>query len=136
MEDKICYAEDLLKTSSRYVLKTLSRLLEDQQMFAGIIFRQLIVAEDQISSSTYNNTVTRDQIVSQLLIVIGFLAVTLDRVVKSTSNRNSRSDSSLTSNRDSRSNSNSTSQDWIVIQILIEFRLLIIIRDPIVIRLL
>ena len=136
MEDKICYAEDLLKTSSRYVLKTLSRLLEDQQMFAGIIFRQLIVAEDQISSSTYNNTVTRDQIVSQLLIVIGFLAVTLDRVVKSTSNRNSRSDSSLTSNRDSRSNSNSTSQDWIVIQILIEFRLLIIIRDRIVIRLL
>ena len=136
MEDKSCYAEDLLKTSSRYVLKTLSRLLEDQQMFAGIIFRQLIVAEDQISSSTYNNTVTRDQIVSQLLIVIGFLAVTLDRVVKSTSNRNSRSDSSLTSNRDSRSNSNSTSQDWIVIQILIEFRLLIIIRDPIVIRLL
>ena len=136
MEDKICYAEDLLKTSSRYILKTLSRLLEDQQMFAGIIFRQLIVAEDQISSSTYNNTVTRDQIVSQLLIVIGFLAVTLDRVVKSTSNRNSRSDSSLTSNRDSRSNSNSTSQDWIVIQILIEFRLLIIIRDPIVIRLL
>ena len=136
MEDKICYAEDLLKTSSRYVLKTLSRLLEDQQMFAGIIFRQLIVAEDQISSSTYNNTVTRDRIVSQLLIVIGFLAVTLDRVVKSTSNRNSRSDSSLTSNRDSRSNSNSTSQDWIVIQILIEFRLLIIIRDPIVIRLL
>ena len=136
MEDKICYAEDLLKTSSRYVLKTLSRLLEDQQMFAGIIFRQLIVAEDQISSSTYNNTVTRDQIVSQLLIVIGFLAVTLDRVVKSTSNRNSRSDSSLTSNCDSRSNSNSTSQDWIVIQILIEFRLLIIIRDPIVIRLL
>ena len=136
MEDKICYAEDLLKTSSRYVLKTLSRLLEDQQMFAGIIFRQLIVAEDQISSSTYNNTVTRDQIVSQLLIVIGFLVVTLDRVVKSTSNRNSRSDSSLTSNRDSRSNSNSTSQDWIVIQILIEFRLLIIIRDPIVIRLL
>ena len=136
MEDKICYAEDLLKTSSRYVLKTLSRLLEDQQMFAGIIFRQLIVVEDQISSSTYNNTVTRDQIVSQLLIVIGFLAVTLDRVVKSTSNRNSRSDSSLTSNRDSRSNSNSTSQDWIVIQILIEFRLLIIIRDPIVIRLL
>ena len=136
MEDKICYAEDLLKTSSRHVLKTLSRLLEDQQMFAGIIFRQLIVAEDQISSSTYNNTVTRDQIVSQLLIVIGFLAVTLDRVVKSTSNRNSRSDSSLTSNRDSRSNSNSTSQDWIVIQILIEFRLLIIIRDPIVIRLL
>ena len=111
LEDKICYAEDLLKTSSRYVLKTLSRLLEDQQMFAGIIFRQLIVAEDQISSSTYNNTVTRDQIVSQLLIVIGFLAVTLDRVVKSTSNRNSRSDSSLTSNRDSRSNSNSTSQD-------------------------
>ena len=80
-------------------------------MFAGIIFRQLIVAEDQISSSTYNNTVTRDPIVSQLLIVIGFLAVTLDRVVKSTSNRNSRSDSSLTSNRDSRSNSNSTSQD-------------------------
>ena len=80
-------------------------------MFAGIIFRQLIVAEDQISSSTYNNTVTRDQIVSQLLIVIGFLAVTLDRVVKSTSNRNSRSDSGLTSNRDSRSNSNSTSQD-------------------------
>ena len=136
MEDKICYAEDLLKTSSRYVLKTLSRLLEDQQMFAGIIFRQLIVAEDQISSSTYNNTVTRDQIVSQLLIVIGFLAVTLDRVVKSTSNRNSRSDSSLTSNRDSRSNSNSTSQNWIVIQILIEFRLLIISRDPIVIRLL
>ena len=136
MEDKICYAEDLLKTSSRYVLKTLSRLLEDQQMFAGIIFRQLIVAEDQISSSTYNNTVTRDRIVSQLLIVIGFLAVTLDRVVKSTSNRNSRSDSSLTSNRDSRSNSNSTSQDWIVIQILIEFRLLIIIRDRIVIRLL
>ena len=136
MEDKSCYAEDLLKTSSRYVLKTLSRLLEDQQMFAGIIFRQLVVAEDQISSSTYNNTVTRDQIVSQLLIVIGFLAVTLDRVVKSTSNRNSRSDSSLTSNRDSRSNSNSTSQDWIVIQILIEFRLLIIIRDPIVIRLL
>ena len=111
LEDKICYAEDLLKTSSRYVLKTLSRLLEDQQMFAGIIFRQLIVAEDQISSSTYNNTVTRDRIVSQLLIVIGFLAVTLDRVVKSTSNRNSRSDSSLTSNRDSRSNSNSTSQD-------------------------
>ena len=105
-------------------------------MFAGIIFWQLIVAEDQISPCTYNNTVTRDRIVSQLLIVIGFLAVTLDRVVKSTSNRNSRSNSSLTSNRDSRPNSNSTSQDWIVIQILIEFRLLIIIRDRIVIRLL
>ena len=29
------YAEDVLNTSSRYVLKTSSRRLEDQQMFAG-----------------------------------------------------------------------------------------------------
>ena len=32
---KTCYAEDVLKTSSRHVLKTFLRLLEDQQMFAG-----------------------------------------------------------------------------------------------------
>ena len=30
-----CYTEDILKTSSRYVLKTYSRRLEDQEMFAG-----------------------------------------------------------------------------------------------------
>ena len=35
LEDKKCYAEDVLKTSSRHVLKTSSRRLEDQQMFAG-----------------------------------------------------------------------------------------------------
>ena len=32
---KSCYAEDALKTSWRHVLKTSSRLLEGQQMFAG-----------------------------------------------------------------------------------------------------
>ena len=32
---KNCYAEDMLKTSSRNVLKTSPRRLEDQQMFAG-----------------------------------------------------------------------------------------------------
>ena len=31
------YAEDVLKTSARRVLKTSSRLLKDQQMFVGII---------------------------------------------------------------------------------------------------
>ena len=35
---KNCYAEDVLKTSSRHVLKTSSRRLQDQQMFAGFIF--------------------------------------------------------------------------------------------------
>ena len=32
-----CYAEGVLKTSSRHVLKTSSRLLEDQQMFAEVV---------------------------------------------------------------------------------------------------
>ena len=32
---KNCYAKDVLKTSSRHVLKASSRRLEDQQMFAG-----------------------------------------------------------------------------------------------------
>ena len=32
------YAEDMLKTSSRHVLKTSSRPLEDQKMFAGFAF--------------------------------------------------------------------------------------------------
>ena len=32
---KICYAEDVLKTPSKHVLKTSSRRLEDQQMFGG-----------------------------------------------------------------------------------------------------
>ena len=35
------YAEDVLNTSSRYVLKTSSRRLEDQQMFAGNVFLSL-----------------------------------------------------------------------------------------------
>ena len=34
---KNCYAEGVLKTSSRHVLKTSSRLLEDQQMFAEVV---------------------------------------------------------------------------------------------------
>ena len=34
---KNCCAEDVLKTSSRHVLKTSSRRLEDQQMFAGSV---------------------------------------------------------------------------------------------------
>ena len=33
---KNCYAEDVLKTSSRHVFKTSLRRLEDQQMFAGL----------------------------------------------------------------------------------------------------
>ena len=32
---KNSYAEDVLKTSSKHVLKTFSRRLEDQQIFAG-----------------------------------------------------------------------------------------------------
>ena len=35
---KNCYAEDVLKTSSRHVLKTSRRRLEDQQMFAGLLY--------------------------------------------------------------------------------------------------
>ena len=35
---KKCYAEDVLKTSSRHVLKTSRRRLEDQQMFAGLLY--------------------------------------------------------------------------------------------------
>ena len=34
---KNCYAEDVLKTSSRHVFKTSWRRLEDQQMFAGLL---------------------------------------------------------------------------------------------------
>ena len=34
-KDIPCYAEDVLKTSSSYVLKTSWRCLQDQQMFAG-----------------------------------------------------------------------------------------------------
>ena len=34
-KSKNCYAEDVLKTSSRNVLETFSRSLQDQQMFAG-----------------------------------------------------------------------------------------------------
>ena len=37
-----CYAEDVLRTSWRHILKTSWRRLEDQQMFAGF----LIVARD------------------------------------------------------------------------------------------
>ena len=33
---KNCYAEDVLKMSSRHTLKTSSRRLEDQQMFPGL----------------------------------------------------------------------------------------------------
>ena len=33
---KNCYAEDVLKTSSRHILKTSWRRLQDQQMFAGL----------------------------------------------------------------------------------------------------
>ena len=33
---KNCYAENVLKTSSRHVFKTSLRRLEDQQMFAGL----------------------------------------------------------------------------------------------------
>ena len=35
-KSKNCYAEDVLKTSSRHVLKASSGPLEDQQMFAGM----------------------------------------------------------------------------------------------------
>ena len=34
---KNCYAGDVLKMASRYVLKTSSRRLEDQQVFAGFM---------------------------------------------------------------------------------------------------
>ena len=37
---KNCYAGDVLKTSSRHVLSTSSRRLEDQQMFAGVTSTQ------------------------------------------------------------------------------------------------
>ena len=37
---KNCYAEDVLKTSSRHVFKTSSRRLQDQKMFAGIFLSQ------------------------------------------------------------------------------------------------
>ena len=40
---KKCYAEDVLKTSSRHVLKTSGRRLEDQQMFAGLFTRSVSV---------------------------------------------------------------------------------------------
>ena len=33
---KNCYAEDVLNTSSRHVLRASSRRLEDQQIFSGI----------------------------------------------------------------------------------------------------
>ena len=36
LERKNCYTEDVLKTSSRHVLKASSRCFEDQQMFPGI----------------------------------------------------------------------------------------------------
>ena len=36
---KNCYAEDMLKTSPSHVLKTFSRHLEDQQMFAGMYLK-------------------------------------------------------------------------------------------------
>ena len=38
---KNCYAEDVLKTSSRPVLKTSLRRLEDQQMFAGRLLGEI-----------------------------------------------------------------------------------------------
>ena len=41
---KYCYAEYVLKTSSRHVLKTCSRRLEDQQMFAGMVDISIITS--------------------------------------------------------------------------------------------
>ena len=38
---KNCYAEDVLKTSTRHVLKTSGRRLEDQQMFVGLVMTPL-----------------------------------------------------------------------------------------------
>ena len=37
LKTKNCYAEEVLKTSSRHVLKTFSRRLEDRKMFAGLL---------------------------------------------------------------------------------------------------
>ena len=37
LKTKNCYAEEVLKTSSRHVLNTFSRRLEDRQMFAGLL---------------------------------------------------------------------------------------------------
>ena len=45
-----------------------------------IVFRQLIVTQDKISYSNSNNTVMRDRIVSQLLIVIRLLNIIRDRI--------------------------------------------------------
>ena len=38
LKTKNCFAEDILETSSRHVLKTSWRRLEDQQIFAGSLF--------------------------------------------------------------------------------------------------
>ena len=55
---KNCYAEDVFKTSSRHVLETSWRRLEDQQMFAGYELFYTFFELSQYIFHTYFTTMT------------------------------------------------------------------------------
>ena len=52
LQDVFCYAEDVLKTFSRHILKTSWRRLQDQQMFTGnIVSKQKVKRNLQIADT-------------------------------------------------------------------------------------